>query len=542
MATPESMASDPATAPSALASLAYEHPELQPQIAQNPAAYDELLNWISQYGTAEGVASANQRIHGGAQEPSPAPTPEPAPTPTMEPAPDAVPSVSPDPTPSPSPELFHSADAVPSTSPDPVPSPSPSAEPQDEYEDEHEDEYQGGDDVTRLSTEGSRRRSQAETSSAAITDSVYAPRQLPVDDGPGKDPTFIRSGTGKTAAVGNVGEQTVIASAPPRFTPGMNAGTFPGDTQTLPAPVPLTTRAPTGYPQPLPAPSPEQSRKWAQSRRTEPGPTGAPIVPPTPGMPRPGMPAPPRAPQGFGGQPIQQAPAPASEPAEKGWPVVLLGVLIGLLAALLIGAITWFFFLRDDGGSSAGSETQTMAEADAEAAAARAAEEEAAAEEADRLAAERAREEEAARAAQEEEETRSREVRFPAPTNAVAISWLISPSSNISCQLDAESVRCSIYAANFDLSAPGCTAKPYTIIADEDGTRWDCTLPPVSNASSAPTLGYGSYAASGDVACQSNQQGMSCWDTISGYSFAIARQGFMMGSNGVISQSEFPWN
>lgn len=56
------LASDPNTPAATLAQLAAERPELQPLIAQNPAAYAGLLDWIMQYGTPEGRAAATQRL------------------------------------------------------------------------------------------------------------------------------------------------------------------------------------------------------------------------------------------------------------------------------------------------------------------------------------------------------------------------------------------------------------------------------------------------------------------------------------------------
>ncbi len=504
MAMPESMASDPATAPDALAGLAYERPDLQPLIAQNPAAYDGLIDWILQYGTPAGIASAKERLRAKATEVPPV---------TVEPL---IQSTSAAQISEQATELLAAVET-------------PSGE--------SDNEQQARDDATRVSTSAARQEGSVATGLTAAASPTFAPEAEAPGQATDPDPTVRRDRTAGAAKPSNFSEDTVLATSLPKFTPGMDAGTFPGDTQTLPPPTPITARPPAAYPrQPTtPVPAPGQTQQWSQQNSAT---RREPIIPPTPGMPRPGQQPAPRVPQSAVGPSVARSTAQARTSTDKSWPVVVLGVLIGLLAALLIGAVTWFFFLRDDGASSTTSETQTMAEADAEAAKARLAEEEAA--EAERLAAQREREEEAAQAPAEEDKPLSKEVRFPAPTNAVSTTWLMAPSTNIACQLDAASVKCSIYAANFDLSAPGCTSKPYTVVADMDGTRWDCTLPPVPNTG-ATTLPYGSYGASGDVACLSTSNGMSCWDTVSGHSFAIARQGFVIGTNGSIPQADFPW-
>lgn len=74
MADMEKMAADPHTAPEALAKLAHEHPELQPLIADNPAIYVDLLQWIAEHGTDEGKAAANARLAKSAPEVPPTPT------------------------------------------------------------------------------------------------------------------------------------------------------------------------------------------------------------------------------------------------------------------------------------------------------------------------------------------------------------------------------------------------------------------------------------------------------------------------------------
>lgn len=55
-------AANPSTDPAALQELASNHPELQESIANNPAAYPDLLTWISQWGTEEAKKAAKRRL------------------------------------------------------------------------------------------------------------------------------------------------------------------------------------------------------------------------------------------------------------------------------------------------------------------------------------------------------------------------------------------------------------------------------------------------------------------------------------------------
>ncbi len=66
MTAQESLAMDPEANPADLADLAHQKPELQQQIAKNPAAYPGLLEWISSYGTPEGKEAARVRLQGAA--------------------------------------------------------------------------------------------------------------------------------------------------------------------------------------------------------------------------------------------------------------------------------------------------------------------------------------------------------------------------------------------------------------------------------------------------------------------------------------------
>lgn len=76
MSTPEQLAGDPSVSPGKLSEIAYYSPELQPVIAENPAAQQDLLDWMAQWGTPEGKEAAMRRLQGAAaaQQGEPKPT------------------------------------------------------------------------------------------------------------------------------------------------------------------------------------------------------------------------------------------------------------------------------------------------------------------------------------------------------------------------------------------------------------------------------------------------------------------------------------
>ena len=73
-------ASDPATPAATLAELATAYPQLRLTIARNAAAYDELLQWLHQYGDAEVKAAVAARRQESAIPPAPLPAAAAAPT------------------------------------------------------------------------------------------------------------------------------------------------------------------------------------------------------------------------------------------------------------------------------------------------------------------------------------------------------------------------------------------------------------------------------------------------------------------------------
>ena len=57
-----------------------------------------------------------------------------------------------------------------------------------------------------------------------------------------------------------------------------------------------------------------------------------------------------------------------------------------------------------------------------------------------------------------------------------------------------------------------------------------------------PQAGLHDRRTNGDYACRSTEDGVTCWNTKSGKSFALSRAGWMTGTNGEISPNDFAWN
>lgn len=141
--------------------------------------------------------------------------------------------------------------------------------------------------------------------------------------------------------------------------------------------------------------------------------------------------------------------------------------------------------------------------------------------------------------AEEEPSETEPEIKFPAPEGTPDIAYVAAPSQNIFCSLSGEDVRCTIVEANPGIEGGPCEAQSLTLVADGDSARRDCSQT-VSGAGTQ-TVNYGEYAQHGDVACASQQYGMTCWNQKSGYGFALSRQGWTTGDQGFIPESEFPW-
>ncbi len=130
---------------------------------------------------------------------------------------------------------------------------------------------------------------------------------------------------------------------------------------------------------------------------------------------------------------------------------------------------------------------------------------------------------------------------FPAPSSALSLSVFVSPSGNIACSLGEESVTCTINSYSFvseDMQT--CGAGPLSITADAEKAGVDCAAGAVQSTG-ATTLAYEDFAANGNTACRSTEDGVACWNIMTGVGFGISRSGYQIGLSGPVDPAEFPW-
>ncbi|MDN6794938.1 MAG: hypothetical protein L0L69_07780 [Propionibacterium sp.] len=131
------------------------------------------------------------------------------------------------------------------------------------------------------------------------------------------------------------------------------------------------------------------------------------------------------------------------------------------------------------------------------------------------------------------------EVKYPAPTGAVAATTIVTPSGNIACDLQPDSVTCSIVEQSYAQNGlEDCGAQPFALVADATSATRACGKTVPGTGAQVP---YGTAAVNGNSVCLSDENGMSCWNTVSGQSFALARQGWQTGNSGPIEPTTFLW-
>lgn len=141
----------------------------------------------------------------------------------------------------------------------------------------------------------------------------------------------------------------------------------------------------------------------------------------------------------------------------------------------------------------------------------------------------------------ETEDEPEAQVLYPAPDSALHLAHVVAPSGNISCIMDLDGVTCSINTYSFTgPTLSNCESTPVTFSTEPDGVKVSCSVPPV-RSQGAVTLAYGDFATNSFGACQSTEQGLICWNTSTGRGFAVARQGYTTGTEGLIPRSTLPW-
>ena len=117
----------------------------------------------------------------------------------------------------------------------------------------------------------------------------------------------------------------------------------------------------------------------------------------------------------------------------------------------------------------------------------------------------------------------------------------MAPSGNIKCSFTVDGVTCGIAESNWvDEGYPACSdTKVGTLTVSKTDASQSCAS---SMPTGGPKLDYTTAATNGDYACRSTEDGVTCWNTRTGNSFALARAGWMTGTTGEINARDFQWN
>ena len=204
--------------------------------------------------------------------------------------------------------------------------------------------------------------------------------------------------------------------------------------------------------------------------------------------------------------------APKEEKERRGFPMMglVLGIL-GLIAVILLGFVI-YVFKRGYEGPATNSNTTPSTSSSAP-----------------------------AQATPSPSATTEEPVKYPAPADAITVDSFSSPSGNITCSFTADGVSCGIkesdWAEDGYASCSGSQVGVLSATKDKAGQSCESAVPGGGNA-----LAYGAAATKSDFACHSTQDGISCWNTKTGQSFALARGGWMTGTTGEIGPQKFSWN
>ncbi len=130
---------------------------------------------------------------------------------------------------------------------------------------------------------------------------------------------------------------------------------------------------------------------------------------------------------------------------------------------------------------------------------------------------------------------------FAAPDSAFDLSHFALASGNILCRMEEDAVTCTVLSHTYPTAGlADCGVGPATFRADQDFSGLYCGVEPVTT-SGGTTMSYGDYTKHGESACLAAEQGVSCWNQKTGEGFAVARQGYVIGSQGLIPPEHYPW-
>lgn len=503
MATPENApdavlaVADPNTSADDLRLIAAVRPDLHTAIAAHPNAYAGLLDWMESLGNPEVVAAvAQRRAFDAGAVPASAPTGQPTDAST---------------------QTFVDAIEQPDTQvqepavDEPVSEVTETEEDESEQADAEELETEEIEEVAVESQQIAEYTAPDADSDAIVSEGIDAEQPAPeqVEETPVRQSIFPES-----TVNAEDGDHTTVL-------PAVNDPQA-SETDSFPA---VDQGAQYGQ-TPAYAPTHPQSTMPAQGQMPQQMPVG---YMPAGAIPQQGY----QQPMNYQGQyPVQEVPMqPAKNSANKSL-VIILAVLAVIAIVLAIGVVGAFAGWFDSGSSSdtsadsmtqsAQTHTQTPAQPQS--------------------AQTHTQERTPAQPQSAKPEVKEK---YPAPSSAEVADTFSAPSGNITCTLGGDMVSCQINethwtgAAGYEVCGDNRGAL-FTV--DSKNTNYACAnIASPMNGKYISSLAYGSYVKNGNVACVPTQDGISCWNTISGNSFAIAREGWMFDTKGEILPSQFIW-
>lgn len=504
MATPENApdavlaVADPNTSAEDLRLIAAVRPDLHTAIAAHPNAYAGLLDWMESLGNPEVVAAvAQRRAFDAGAVPASAPTGQSADASTQTFV-DAI-------------EQSDTQVQEPAVD-EPVSEVTETEEGESERADAKELETEEIEEVAVESQQIAEYTAPDADSDAIVSEGIDAEQPAPeqVEETPVRQSIFPES-----TVNAEDGDHTTVL-------PAVNDPQA-SETDSFPA---VDQGAQYGQ-TPAYAPTHPQSTMPAQGQMPQQMPVG---YMPAGAIPQQGY----QQPMNYQGQyPVQEVPMqPAKNSANKSL-VIILAVLAVIAIVLAIGVVGAFAGWFDSGSSSdtsadsmtqsAQTHTQTPAQPQS--------------------AQTHTQERTPAQPQSAKPEVKEK---YPAPSSAEVADTFSAPSGNITCTLGGDMVSCQINethwtgAAGYEVCGDNRGAL-FTV--DSKNTNYACAnIASPMNGKYISSLAYGSYVKNGNVACVPTQDGISCWNTISGKSFAIAREGWMFDTKGEILPSQFIWN
>ena len=503
MATPENApdavlaVADPNTSADDLRLIAAVRPDLHTAIAAHPNAYAGLLDWMESLGNPEVVAAvAQRRAFDAGAVPASAHTAQPTDASTQTFV-DAI-------------EQTDTQVQEPAVD-EPVSEVTETEEDESEQADAKEPETEETEGVAVESQQIAEYTAPDADSDAIVSEGIDAEQPAPeqVEETPVRQSIFPES-----TVNAEDGDHTTVL-------PAVNDPQA-SETDSFPA---VDQGAQYGQ-TPAYAPTHPQSTMPAQGQMPQQMPVG---YMPAGAIPQQGY----QQPMNYQGQyPVQEVPMqPAKNSANKSLVIILavLAVIAIVLATGVVGAFAGWF----DSGSSSDTSADSMTQS--------------AQTHSQTPAQPQSAQTHSQTQTPEQPQSAKPEVKekYPAPSSAVVADTFSAPSGNSICTLGGDMVSCQINethwtgAAGYEVCGDNRGAL-FTV--DSKNTNYACAnIAPSMNGKYISSLAYGSYVKNGNVACVPTEDGISCWNTISGNSFAIAREGWMFDTKGEILPSQFIW-